>query len=268
MNSSLLVGMVRHKRREPIQHELNYPLFMPCLDLDELDSVFTKVWGIGQRWWHWARFRRADYLGEGDLKQAVFDKVEELTGERLQGKVVAVIHLRYLGIYFSPVNFYYVYDRQGEWRYLLAEVSNTPWNERHYYAIPATESGCFEHQKAFHVSPFNPIEQTYRWRIKPLDRSLNVHLECHRGSKEFEATMAMKKTPLRSNNLIRHLIATPVMAVKVLVGIYWHALKLWIKGAPIYTHTKLTAANKSMPKHQKYDSTNSRPNNSNDKQGA
>ncbi len=93
--------------------------------------------GLGEKWWHWARFRRQDYLGQGDLKAAVQDKVHELTGERIEGKVLAVVHLRYLGLYFSPVNFYYLYDHQGEWRYLLAEVSNTPWNERHYYALPA-----------------------------------------------------------------------------------------------------------------------------------
>ncbi len=82
------------------------------------------------------RFRRNDYCGRGNLKQALFDKLFELTGEKLSGRTVAVIHLRYLGLYFSPVNFYYIYDEENEWRYVIAEVSNTPWNERHYYAIP------------------------------------------------------------------------------------------------------------------------------------
>ncbi|EGU32247.1 hypothetical protein VII00023_15166 [Vibrio ichthyoenteri ATCC 700023] len=272
MNSSLLVGMVRHKRSVPVVHELNYPLFMPCLDLDELDQVFTQVWGMGAGWWHWARFRRQDYLGQGSLKQAVLDKVEQLTGERLKGKVEAVIHLRYLGIYFSPVNFYYVYDCHGEWRYLLAEVSNTPWNERHYYAIPATESGQFEHEKSFHVSPFNPIEQLYQWRIKPLNKTLNIHLECHRKEKEFEATMAMKKTSLDSSSLIRHLIATPIMAVKVVIGIYWHAFKLWCKGAPLYTHPNADSLEKSADcdhnKSSQPAKRTTRSTNRNDKQGA
>ena len=241
MNSTLLVGMVRHKRTLPVKHSLNYPLFMPCIDLDELDQLYADVWGMGEHWWHWARFRREDYLGEGSLKQAVLDKVFELTEERFSGRVEAVIHLRYFGIYFSPVNFYYVYDNQGQWRYLLAEVSNTPWNERHYYAIPTTKSGLWQHQKAFHVSPFNPLEQRYQWRIKPLNKSLHIHLECHREQKEFEATMVMKKTPLVSANLIRHLISTPIMAVKIVVGIYWHALKLWIKGAPFYSHSNSQA---------------------------
>ncbi|MBA5762572.1 DUF1365 family protein [Vibrio sp. 404] len=252
MNSSLLVGHVRHRRFSPVSHSLNYPLFMPCLDLDELEQVFEQVVGMGTRWWHWARFRREDYLGEGNLKNAVLEKVFEITGEQLcDGRVEAVIHLRYLGIYFSPVNFYYVYDQQGQWRYVLAEVSNTPWNERHYYAIPATSDGCWQHKKAFHVSPFNPLEQTYHWRLKPLRKRLNIHLECHREQCEFDATLLMRKQDLGGYSLLKKLIATPIMAVKVTIGIYWHALKLWVKGAPFYSHPKYLNLSKKQNKTNK-----------------
>lgn len=238
MNSALLVGMVRHRRFTPVKHSLSYPLFMPCLDLDEIPQLEKSVWGFGSSWWHWARFKRNDYLGDGDLKQAVFDKVCELTGEKISGRVEAVVHLRYLGIYFSPVNFYYVYDEEGRWRYLLAEVSNTPWNERHYYALDANDESTWRHNKGFHVSPFNPIAQEYQWKLKPLERLLSIHLECHRESKEFDATLKMHKYPFSSKVLVKHLISTPVMAVKVTTGIYWHALKLWAKGAPFYSHPK------------------------------
>lgn len=238
LGSYLMVGDVRHRRFTPVEHALNYPLFMPCLDLDELGLLEKNVWGFGSRWWHWARFKRDDYLGEGDLKQAVLDKAVELGSKVSDGSVKAVLHLRYFGIYFSPVNFYYIYDEDQIWRYLLAEVSNTPWNERHYYLLDAQDESTWSHQKAFHVSPFNPIEQQYKWKIKPIDKHLSIHLECHRELKEFDATLKMSKRPLTSKVLIKHLIATPVMAVKVTVGIYWHALKLWIKGAPFYSHPK------------------------------
>lgn len=242
LRSALLVGDVRHRRFSPISHSLNYPLFMPCIDLDEIEVLERRVWAFGKRWWHWARFKRSDYVGEGSLKEAVQDKVEALTGVTLRGRVEAVLHLRYLGIYFSPVNFYYLYDEQGQWRYLLAEVSNTPWNERHYYAVDANDANTWRHDKAFHVSPFNPIKQTYVWRLKPPTESLFVHLECHSNEDEttptkvFDATMAMRKQPLTSTQLAKRLIATPIMAVKVVIGIYWHALKLWVKGAPFYSH--------------------------------
>jgi DUF1365 family protein len=243
--SHLLVGNVRHRRFTPVEHALNYHLFMPCLDLDEIEALQSKVWGFGQKWWHWARFKREDYLGSGDLKQAVLDKVHQMSGQTVEGSVKAVIHLRYFGIYFSPVNFYYIYDQQGEWCYLLAEVSNTPWNERHYYLLDAQDESTWKHNKAFHVSPFNPIEQQYQWKIKPLNEKLSVHLECHRERKEFDATMKMSKHPFSSKVLLKHLIVTPVMAVKVMTGIYWHALKLWIKGAPFYSHPKYKKSDES-----------------------
>lgn len=239
--SRLMVGRVRHRRFTPVMHALDYPLFMPCIDLDEWAELTHQVWGLGERWWHWARFRRDDYLGQGPLKQAVQNKVFELTGVQCDGKVLAVVHLRYLGLYFSPVNFYYLYDKDGEWRYLLAEVSNTPWNERHYYAVAAErgeDDTNWIHEKAFHVSPFNPVEQIYRWRLKPLTDALMVHLECHREHKEFDATLALRAKPFTTPQLLKLLVRTPVMTVKVISGIYWHAFKLWVKGAPFYSHPK------------------------------
>ncbi|MGL5430689.1 MAG: DUF1365 domain-containing protein [Vibrio sp.] len=244
--SCLMIGQVRHRRFTPVQHDLNYSLFMPCIDLDEWPQLASTVWGMGERWWHWARLRREDYLGQGSLKQAVLDKIEQLTGERIEGRVVALIHMRYLGIYFSPVNFYYVQDTDLHWRYLLAEVSNTPWNERHYYAISARDQEQAashsvierQHPKAFHVSPFNPIDQRYCWKIRPLTSSVLIHLECHRTNKEFDATLAMQAQPLVTKNLLFQLFKTPIMAIKVMVGIYWHAFKLWRKGVPVYPHPK------------------------------
>lgn len=241
LSSHLMVGQVRHRRFTPSAHHLNYPLFMPAIDLDELSQLQQNVACFGTRWWHWARFKRSDYLGEGCLKQAVQQKVHQLTGELYKGKVVAVVHLRYLGLYFSPVNFYYLYDEHQQWRYLLAEVSNTPWNERHYYAVPASAAQQeWRQDKAFHVSPFNPVEQAYCWRLKPLSSRLFVHLECHQEHKHFDATLTMKTKPFSSASLLKALITTPVMALKMLLGIYWHALRLWLKGVPVYDHPDKT----------------------------
>ncbi|MDD1792206.1 DUF1365 family protein [Enterovibrio sp. ZSDZ42] len=233
--SGLYVGSVRHRRFTPVDHRFTYPMFMPLIDLDEVEKLAQTVRGFSLRKWGVATFHRPDYMqGRHDTKQAVQDKVFELTGERYCGKVLALCHLRYFGMYFSPVNFYYVYDEHGQWRYMLAEVSNTPWNQRHYYAIPAGKR--WENEKAFHVSPFNPVEQKYVWKLRPLTKTAFIHLETHRDDREFDATLAMSKKPFSSSELSKLIVKTPLMTVKVVASIYWQALKLWIKGAPFYSH--------------------------------
>ncbi len=233
--SGLFVGTVRHRRHTPVEHAFSYPMFMPLIDLDEVEHLAKTVKRFSTRKWSLASFYRKDYMeGREDTRQAVLDKVFTLTGDRFEGKVLALCHLRYLGIYFSPVNFYYVYDSDGHWRYILAEVSNTPWNERHYYAVPAGRR--WENQKAFHVSPFNPIEQRYVWKLRPLDKTAFVHLETHRETREFDATLAMTRRPFTSKELTKLIAKTPVMTIKVVASIYWQALKLWLKGAPFYGH--------------------------------
>lgn len=235
LSSGLFVGEVRHRRFTPIYHEFRYPLFMVCLDLDEIETLASKVKGFSLRRFGAACFYRQDYMeGRTDTKRAVLDKIFRLTGTKVEGKVYALCHLRYLGLYFSPVNFYYVFDMLGNWTYMLAEVSNTPWLERHYYAIPAT-SAC-QHDKGFHVSPFNSMAQVYQWQLRPLTRRAFVHLEAHEADKVFDATLFLKKREFTSKNLLGLLLKTPMMTVKVIFLIYWQALKLWWKGAPFYPH--------------------------------
>jgi DUF1365 family protein len=256
--SGLYQGRVRHRRFSPIEHQLNYPISMWALDLDKLSQLEQSVTGFGFSRWHWARFKRSDYCGEGDLKTALIDKVVELASAQSsssicsepmtklalqlhQGKVVALVHLRYLGLYFSPVNFYYFYDAQGDWRYLLAEVSNTPWHEKHYYLIPTQAEGNLRHwqqQKAFHVSPFNPMDQEYQWCVRPLGERASIYLACHRIDKEFDASLQMRRQPLNSQSLRRFAFASPMPTISLLFGIYWQAFKLWRKGAVFYSHPK------------------------------
>ncbi len=59
--------------------------------------------------------------------------------------------LRYFGFHFNPVNFYYCYDEADTLRWVLAEVRNTPWNERHYYAVDGSRHAAGESLSRFAV---------------------------------------------------------------------------------------------------------------------
>ncbi|WP_299013326.1 DUF1365 domain-containing protein [uncultured Photobacterium sp.] len=252
MNSALFVGSVRHRRFTPVRHSFSYPMFMPLIDLDELEELQASVVGFGQNLLNFARFRAEDYLNDhntnafpsaaGALKQAVVDKVEELTGERVDGRVMLLCQLRYAGLYFSPLNLYYLYDQHDNWRWVLAEVSNTPWNERHYYALPAKmrwQKDTWLEKKAFHVSPFNPMSQNYYWRLKDPASQLLIHLDIHSSDdnqKVLDATLVMKRRPFTSKEFWLLIARTPVQTAKVVIGIYWQALRLWFKKVPFYSH--------------------------------
>ena len=72
-------------------------------------------------------------------------------------------HVRYAGYVFNPVSFYYCFGADGtRLECLVAEITNTPWGERHVYALPVAQAerlaGAWRwsFDKAFHVSPSWP----------------------------------------------------------------------------------------------------------------
>lgn len=251
--SAIYRGIVRHRRFAPRAHEFEYPVFMFLLKLDEIPGLLQRFWQLGSRFWNWARFRRADYIGDRSesLAVAVTNKISELSStapEKLQGDIFLLTHLRYLGFYFSPLNLYYL-RKDGRFTHMLAEVSNTPWNERHYYLLDL--NNLQPHEKQFHVSPFNPMNQQYRWRVTPPDAEnerCSVHIECRTGSEDrkvFDATLSLRRRPLNQTELRHVLLGAPVQTLSVLLGIYWQALILFLKRIPVYKHPgKLVVSNK------------------------
>jgi len=245
MQSCLYAGQVRHRRHAPRPHAFSYRLFMLCLDLDELDSVFAGRWLWSTRSFNLAWFRRADHLGprEQPLKQSVLDLVQSRLGFRPSGRVLLVTHLRYFGHGFNPVSFYYCHEACSErLQAIVAEINNTPWGEQFCYAMDARDTAerrvhGFHLAKQFHVSPFMPMEQRYDWRFSTPDDTLAVHMINREGGEDrFDATLSLRRQPITGFNLARVLVTFPLMTVKVIAAIYWQAFRLWLKGTPFHSH--------------------------------
>ena len=242
MKSAVYVGEIAHQRNLPKVHRFRYPFFMWFLNLDELD----KLPNLGQ-WFsvqHWAisRMQRSDYLGDPQqpLADAVRTRMLELTGQPVSGQVCGLMNMRTLGLYFSPVNFYYGFDGDGRFTHFLAEVSNTPWNERHHYAYHVAD-GRYEptQTKAFQVSPFNPLQQQYRWRIGPPGEAIDVSIMVSDGRGEiFEARLHLERHQLDKATVRRLLLKKPIMTVFIVGGIYYQALKIYLKGIPYVPYEK------------------------------
>jgi hypothetical protein len=244
MNSCIYRGAIRHRRRSPVSHEFRYRLFMLYLDLDELPRVFAGRWLWSVRRPALAWFRRADYLGDPavPLDRAVRDLVATRTGTRPSGPIRLLTHLRYFGYVQNPVSFYYCFDAAGiRVETIVAEITNTPWGERHAYVLPAQPGDAQERRfrlaKTFHVSPFMPMDMAYDWRFSLPGRRLTVHMRnLARGEQVFDATLVLRREPLTGRALAAALARHPWMTATVVAGIYWQAFRLWLKGAPFHPH--------------------------------
>lgn len=242
MNSALYVGTIAHTRFLPKSHSFSYPFFMYFLDLGNLEQLSDIGILFSAKRWAFNRFNRMDYFGKANesLDTSIRKRMQELTGERVTGKVFGLLNLRTLGLYFSPVNFYYGFDGGGNFTHFLAEVSNIPWNERHHYAHFVPKSGTTPiAQKKFKVSPFNPVDQEYSWKIFAPGEELRVELGVSdKRGKVFEASLQLEKRPLELSTLTRQLIRKPVMTAFIVAGIYWQALRLYLKGIPYIPYEK------------------------------
>jgi DUF1365 family protein len=246
MHSCLYTGNVRHRRHEPTTNRFTYKLFMAYLDLAELPHLFDQylLWSARRPAPAW--FRRGDFYGNPaqPLDEAVRDLVAKQSGSRPAGPIRLLTHLRYFGYSFNPVSFYYCFDRDDtKVETIVAEITNTPWKERHQYVLPvgsATESGScwrFRFEKDFHVSPFLPMDMSYDWRFSAPDEHLRVHMQNWRnGAATFDATLCMAREPITSVSLAHALVHFPLLTAQVTTFIHWQALRLWLKRTPFYAH--------------------------------
>ncbi len=247
MRSCLYTGWVRHRRFAPRANHFRYRIYLTYLDLAELPALFDRHWLWSTRRRALAYFRRADYLGDASvpLDVAVRDRVQQECGVRPSGPIRLLTHLRYFGYNFNPVSFYYVFDAtDARLEYVVAEITNTPWDERHSYVLridAAEPVGAqvwrWQFAKQFHVSPFLPMDMRYDWRFTAPAETLDVHMTNLAGDRTaFDATLVLRREPITSGSLARALLAFPLITVKVSALIYWQALVLLLKRTPFYTH--------------------------------
>jgi DUF1365 family protein len=248
--SAIYEGTVRHRRFAVRSHEFRQRLALAYIDLDELpDLLGGRLLARGPGL---ARFRRGDYLGDANrsLPETVRDTAEAQTGVRPLGPIRLLANLSALGHCFNPVSFYYCMDRPGEQvDAVVAEVTNTPWGERHTYVLGADAStgerssevrssahsavlaGGFA--KELHVSPFMGMDHRYEWRMTAPAQTLSVHISSRReGQVAFDATLSLRRSELTRASLAK-LTAT---TLRTLMSIYAQAALLKLKGVPVHAH--------------------------------
>lgn len=237
-------GHVIHHRLHPRRHRFKYHMSWHLIDLAAVDqwTRSSRLWkhnGLGL----YSLYDK-DYINDQRLpiRDKLSDYVAQQSGQPFNGEVYLFTHPRFLGYGFNSVNFYFCYVDQ-QLTYIVSEINNTPWGEKHLYfhdcARATQHNGThrFEFNKAFHISPFMSMDINYRWDFTVSAERLVVQMLLHQDNVNvLQVALDTKITAAVENNNHRMKISRPFQPWKMAAGIYWQALKLWVKKVPFYSH--------------------------------
>lgn len=246
-------GTLFHQRRHPRPHQFSYPTTMAAVRLDQITGL-DRLPGCSSHRPALARFKRADFLDPhiDDLQTAVIQRVAQKAPGLEISQVWLIGHLRSWGHSFNPVVFYWCCDAEHNFQALVAEITNTPWQERFAYVLLRADAVTCENRpegirlrwhfpKQFHVSPFNSMNQCYDWEFDMRTDRARIQMrvrEQEQGQEQvqFYSALTLRWQPLTARAAIRMHWRFPAQCVQVVTRIYWQAFRLWLKRTPFYSH--------------------------------
>ena len=237
---SLCIGSVWHKRYSPKVHEFSYKLNSWLINLQELHALNTKSRLVNMAKKALYRFKSHNYLRDfsGELNTKIRTQFINMGGDLKGGEEFYLLgQLSNLGLYFSPLNLYFCYQGNN-CCYVMAEVSNTPWNDRHYYLLDMSKTDIISN-KSFHVSPFFGLNQEYKWGFEFTKDGLQFSIDTYENGNRVFSAGYRGFFSLLSNLKVSHKIrATPFSVYKIVFGIYFEALRIWLKRIPYVPYSK------------------------------
>lgn len=243
LRSSLYVGQVYHKRMRPKVHILKYSVFSLLIDLSEIETLVHKFWLFSHNRFNLLSFHDRDF-GEmpGESLNAYVERSLRQAGiHTMPTRILLSSYPRVLGHAFNPLSLFYCLDKNDECYAVVHEVHNT-FGERHAYVLPVndTDSGDWIHQsahKSLFVSPFAHMGMQYHFRFNlPAEKQVIVIRASDDQGLVITASYIAMRQVLCASQLLKVFLRTPLLGAKVVSGIHWEALKLWVKGVPFFKH--------------------------------
>lgn len=247
LRSCLYDCSVMHHRLTPKEHRFRYGIFLFCLDLDELDTLSTRLRLFSRNRTNLYRFNDADHLPPQTpdaIPHPLPAKSSLLSWIAAQGlplpadtRVLLLTHCRVFGYVFNPVSFYFCLDAQDRPLCAVAEVGNTFGEQKPFLLRPEdlAPDACFRRivPKHFYVSPFAALDLAFDFKLRVPGEQLDIHIDDVEGDRPVLLTaLTGRRVPLTDANLARLTLKYPLVTLRVITLIHWHALKLWWKNVP------------------------------------
>lgn len=234
--SALFPGHVTHARARPKVHKLSYRIYSLLLDLDELDDLGRRLrWFSVDRFNLFSFYRRDRGERSGVNLRGQVEQAMHAAGIAADGGPIRLLTMpRLLGWAFNPLSTFFCYCKSGELAAILWEVDNT-FGQRHAYMIPVAPGQTGEIvqdcDKAFYVSPFMDMQLHYLFTVSPPGERLSIRIDVFDDQGLLlTARHLARRTELTDSALLKAFFTIPFLTARVIGGIHWEALKLWLKG--------------------------------------
>jgi DUF1365 family protein len=219
-----------------VRHDLAYRVFMTLVDLDTLADLDRKYWAFTYNRPGLIAFYDVDHCDGSD--RPLRNQIEELLRlhgvQAPTGRIQILCMPRIFGFVFNPLSVYFCYDHVGRLHAIVHQVHNT-FGERHAYVLPVApsqEAGSILQtcEKTFRVSPFLPNALDYRFAIEPpAERTQIVISATDANGPMLSASFQGARRRFTSLQILRAWLLHPAMTLKVVAGIHWEALWIWLR---------------------------------------
>lgn len=244
-----------HHRFAPKAHRFDYRLFYFALDLDELPELHRRLRLFSFNRANLYSVRESDFFPSHEprhnpsaateglptrdaaigLKARVVNYLAAHGIDLAGGRVLLVTLPRVAGYLFNPVSFYFCFDQAGQPVTAIAEVTNTFREMKSFHVSERAGEKAFHLRapKHFYVSPFSDVDVEFDFKLRVPHERLSIQIDDYvGGSRTLTSTLHGPSAPLTDARLAWFTVKYPLLTLRVIALIHWHALRLWLKRLP------------------------------------